>query len=196
MATNFLGGPAATPALNAPSVKNSVVTLTWSATEGGTYLVESTTNFSGWTTNATSVAAVLDAASYTNLPTDRYRFYSVARTALATYDSAGTGGGTVVVAGATYNVPGNSQISRGIGTNITLNITLPGTPPSPPTTDAISSVTLGSLAATSTSYPSKGNVLASFTIPSTATTGELTAVVTFSQGPPPFTFSDAVDLVP
>ena len=195
VATNFLGGPEATPALNAPTVKNSVVTLTWSATEGGTYLVESTTNFSAWTTNSTTVAAVLDAASYTNQPTDRYRFYRVARTALATYDSVGTGGGTSG-GGATYAVPGNSTISRGTGTNITLSITLPGNPPSPPTTDVISSVTLGSLTATNTSYPTQGTVLANFTIPATATTGELTAVVTFSQGPPPFSFSDAVDLIP
>jgi len=187
VATNFLGGPEAVPALKPPTAKNSVVTLTWSATEGGTYLVESTTNFSAWITNATSVAAVLDAASYTNQPADRYRFYRVARTALATYDSAGSGGGTVGGGGATYIVPGNSVVSRGTGT---------GTPPSPPTSDTISSVTLGSLTASSTSYPAQGTVLASFTIPSTAATGELTVVVTFSQGPPPYTFSNAVDLLP
>jgi cytochrome c peroxidase len=67
-------------------VKNGTVTLTWSATEGGTYMVQSTTNFSTWTTNSTTVAAVLNAASYTNNPTDNYRFYRVAQTALATYD--------------------------------------------------------------------------------------------------------------
>jgi hypothetical protein len=194
--TNFLGGPEAVPGLNAPVVHSGTVTLTWSATEGGTYTVLSTTNFSAWATNSTNVSAVFDAASYTNQPMDRYRFYRVARTALATYDSVGTGGSTSSGSGAAYNVPGNSGISRGSGTNLTLSITLPGSPPSPPTSDAISSVTLGSLTATSSSYATQGTVLANFTIPATAATGEQTVVVTFVQGPPPFSFSNAVDLIP
>ncbi len=194
--TNFLGGPAATPSLNSPTVKNGAVTLTWSATEGGTYLVQSTTNFSTWTTNSTTVSAVLNTASYTNNPTDNFRFYRVARTALATYDSVGSGGGTSGGGGATYAVPGNSSVSRGNGTNITLNITLPGTPPSPPANAPITSVTLGSLTATSTSYQTQGTVLAMFAIPANATTGEQTVVVTFTSGPPPYTFSNAVNLTP
>jgi hypothetical protein len=193
--TNFLGGPEAVPSLNAPAVNSGTVTLTWSATEGGTYMVQSTTNLSTWTTNSTTISAVLDAASYTNNPTDNYRFYRVARTALATYDSAGTTGGTSG-GGTTYAVPGNSTVSRGSGTNITLNITLPGSPPSPPANAPITSVTLGSLTATSVSDATSGTVLANFTVPANATTGEQTVVVTFTSGPPPYTFSNALDLTP
>ena len=49
--------------------QNGAVTLAWSAAEGGTYMVESTTNFSKWTTNSTTIPAVLNAASCTNYPT-------------------------------------------------------------------------------------------------------------------------------
>jgi hypothetical protein len=195
VSTIFLGGPQATPSLNAPTVKNGTVTLTWSATEGGTYMVLSTTNFNSWITNSTTVAAVLNAANYTNSPTDKFRFYRVARTSLATYDSAGTGGGTSG-GGATYAVPGSGVVSRGSGTNITLSITLPGSPPSPPANAPITSVTLGSLTATSTSYATQGTVVASFTIPANATTGSQTVVVTFTSGPPPYTFSNALTINP
>jgi hypothetical protein len=189
--TNFLGGPDATPSLNVPAANNGTVTLSWSATEGGTYLVESTTNFANWTTNSTNVAAVLQGASYTDNPTDTYRFYRVARTALASYDPvSGSSGG-----GITYPVPGGS-VSRGNGTNITLSITLPSTPPSPPANAPITSVTLGSLTATSTSYQVQGTVLANFTIPANATTGTQNVVVTFTSGPPPYTFTGGFTINP
>ena len=198
VATNFLGGPNATPSLNAPTVKNGAVTLTWSATEGGTYMVQSTTNFSTWTTNSTVVAAVLNAASYTNNPADNYRFYRVARTALATYDSAGTGGGSSGGGGggATYAVPGSGSVSRGSGTNITLSITLPGTPPSPPANAPITSVMLGATTATSSSYAVQGTVLANFYISSTNALGTQNVVVTFTSGPPPYTFTSAFTINP
>jgi YHYH protein len=179
VATNFYGGPNSVPALNPPTVKNGAVTLTWSATEGGTYMVQSTTNFSTWTTNSTTVTAVLSAASYTNNPTDNYRFYRVARTALAAYD--GGGGGT-----ASFVAPGGS-VSRGNGTNITVSITLStggSNPPNlPPANAPITSVTLGSLTATSSSDATSGTVVANFTIPANATTGAQNVVVTFGIPP-------------
>jgi len=169
--------------------------LTWSATEGGTYLVQSTTSFSSWTTNSTSVAAVLNAASYTNYPTDNYRFYRVARTGLAAYDPAGTGAGSGS-GGATYAVPGTGAVSRGTGTNITLSITLPGSPPSPPAGAPLTIVTLGSLTATSASDATSGTVLANFFISSTNATGAQNVVVTFTSGPPPYTFTGGFTVTP
>ena len=139
--TNFLGGPNLTPWLDAPKVNSGSVTLTWSAAEGGTYMVQSTTNFSAWTINSTNVAAVLNTASFTTNTLDNWRFYRVARTGLANYD-----GGSGASGGATYPVPGGS-VSRASVTNITLSITLSG-PPSPPAGAPITSVTLGSLTAT------------------------------------------------
>lgn len=183
--TNFLGGPNLSPVLNTPAFNNGVVTLTWSATEGGTYRVESTTNFTSWATNSTSVAAVLNAASYTNSSATSYRFSRVARTALATYDSAGTTtftGGTM-----TSFAPGGSAPR---GTNVTVTITLPTNPPNPPAGAPITSVTLaGTIVGTDVSYPTSGTVLATFAIPTNAPTGAQNIVVTFTSGPPPYTFT-------
>ena len=111
-------------------------------------------------------------------------------TALATYDPvSGTSGG----GGGTFAVPGGS-VSRGSGTNITLTITLPGTPPSPPAGAPITSVTMGSLTATSTSYTTQGTVLANFTIPANATLGAQNVVVTFTI--PVFTFTGGFTINP
>lgn len=170
--TNYLGGPNATPSLNAPTVKNGAVTLTWSATEGGTYMVQSSTNFSAWTTNSTTVVAVLNAASYTNNSSDNCRFYRVAQTALATYDAVSVSG-TVA--------PGGSATR---GTTVTVTITLPSTPPWPPANAPITSVTLaGSIAGTSISDSTQGTVIATFTIPANASTGAQNIVVVFTSGP-------------
>jgi hypothetical protein len=200
--TNYLGGPESVPLMNSPTEKNGTVTLTWSATEGGTYVVQSTTNFTSWTTNSTAVSAVLTAAAYTNDFADNYRFFRVAQTALASYDSAGSGGG--VVSGGTYAVPGGS-VSRGTGTNITLSITLStggSNPPQlPPANAPITSVTVGSLTATSSSDATQGTVLANFTIPSNATTGTQNVVVTFGIPPgqtqaPTFTLTGGFTINP
>ena len=188
--TNFVGGPKLSPSLNNPSVNSGNVTLTWSAIEGGTYRVESSTNLTSWTTNVTGIAAVLNTGSNTSASADSKKFYRVAMTALATYDPvSGTSGG----GGGTFAVPGGS-VSRGSGTNITLTITLPGTPPSPPANAPITSVTMGSLTATSTSYTTQGTVLANFTIPANATLGAQNVVVTFSI--PVFTFTGGFTINP
>ncbi len=188
--TNFIGGPKLSPSLNKPSVNNGTVTLTWSAIEGGTYRVESSTNLTTWTTNITGIAAVLNTGSNTIASADSKKFYRVAMTALATYDPvSGTSGG----GGGTFPVPGGS-VSRGSGTNITLTITLPGTPPSPPANAPITSVTMGSLTATSTSYTTQGTVLANFTIPANATLGAQNVVVTFNI--PVFTFAGGFTINP
>ena len=183
--TNFIGGPNATPSLNAPAVKNGAVTLSWSATEGGTYLVQSTTNFTAWTTNSTTVPAVLNAASYTNNPTDNYRFYRVARTALATYDSPGTGGYTPSV----YSFSPGGNATR--GTTVTVTNTLAVPPPSPPLNAPLPTVTLaGSIIGTGISHPATNIVVATFAIPAGTTATNLqNIIITFGNGtmPPPWT---------
>jgi len=85
--TNFVGGANAALRLAGPVVSNNVVTLTWSATEGGTYRVEGTGNLTAWATNASGVAAVRN-QGVTSLPsTSTNQFFRVTRTALATYDT-------------------------------------------------------------------------------------------------------------
>ena len=84
--TNFVGGANAELKLGMPAISNSVVTFVWSATEGGTYRVESTPNFAEWTTNAANVSPVFNRGSYSG-PTNVHQFFRVRRTALATYDT-------------------------------------------------------------------------------------------------------------
>ncbi len=85
--TNFVGGASAELRFSTPTVSNSVVTLTWSATEGGTYRVESTPNFTTWTTNATGTNAVFNRATYSGPASGTNQFFRVTRTALAAYDT-------------------------------------------------------------------------------------------------------------
>jgi hypothetical protein len=189
--TNFIGGPNLRETLNAPVRTGNTVVLTWNAVEGGIYRVESSTNLASWTTNATGLTAMLNSGRHTNTSPESARFFRVNRTALANHDPVGgtSGGG----GGTTFAVPGGS-VSRGSGTNITLTITLPGTPPSPPAGAPITSVTMGTLTATTTSYPVQGTVLANFAIPANATIGAQTVVVQFSV--PAFTFGNGFTINP
>ena len=180
--TNFVGGPNLRETLNTPSRSGSTVVLTWSAVEGGTYRVESTTNLTTWTTNTTGIAVVLNTGSNTNTSTESAKFFRVNRTAIANYDGAPTSGGGSSV------VPGGSATR---GTTVTVSITLPTTPPQPPANAPITSVTLaGTIVGTSTSYATQGTVITTFTIPANAVTGAQNVVVTFtSPGPPAYTFT-------
>ena len=191
--TNFVGGANAALKMSTPKVSGGNVTLTWSATEGGTYRVENTTNFTAWTTNTTNATASGNTGSYTNTGASGSKFFKVTRTTLATYDpvaTASSGGG-----GATLPVPGGS-VSRGTGTNITLSITWPANPPAPPAGTPITSVTMGSLTASSSSYLVQGTVLANFTIPALGTNGAQNVIVTFSMGPPAYTFTGGFTINP
>ncbi len=173
--TNFAGAPHLQPVLTAPKVNNGTIALTWSATEGGSYVVESTTNFSSWSTNATGVSAVLNSASYTNGTSGANRFYRVGQTSLASYDPV------VIPTGSSSVAPGGSA-SR--GTTVTVTITLPSNPPWPPAGAPITSVTLaGTITGTSISDATQGAVVATFTIPSNAPTGAQEIDVTFKFGP-------------
>jgi len=91
--TYFLGGTNLQEVLQTPSVNNSsgTVTLTWSSVEGGTYVVEATTNLanSTWTavttlsaaTNAIQTTATDTGAALTNPA----QFYRTIRTAVAPF---------------------------------------------------------------------------------------------------------------
>jgi len=80
--------------LSAPMVNAGNVTLTWSAVEGGTYQVNVSTNLlSPWTTNvALTTTATNNSISKTETgvaATRSIRFYRIARTSVAAFDSAG-----------------------------------------------------------------------------------------------------------
>ena len=114
--TNFVGGPSSRELLSPPSRTGDTVVLTWSAVEGGTYRVESTTNLTAWTTNTTGIAPLANVGSNTNTSPDNARFYRINRSALATYDPvSGTGGG-----GGGSVAPGGSA-TRGTNLQDTAN---------------------------------------------------------------------------
>jgi hypothetical protein len=185
VATNFLGGTNLAGTLNNPVVGANTVTLSWSAVEGGSYKLESTTNLSTWSTVASNLSPQQISGSYTNARSASNQFYRVARTALASFDSVGTTSFTLGAA-----APGGTA-SR--GTTVTLTITLPSNPPNPPANATVSSVTLGTISGTGLSCPSQGTVLATFAIPANATTGSQNIVVTFNPGPT-YTMSGALTI--
>jgi hypothetical protein len=180
VATNFLGGTNTPSMLNQPVVNNGTVTLTWSAVEGGSYQVESTTNLATWTSVASGISPNQIIGGYTNVTTLRSQFYRVGRTSVANYDSVGTGGGSGGTGSSTV-APGGVATR---GTTATVTITLPGTPPNPPANAPITSVTLaGSIVGTSINNATAGIVTATFVIPANASTGLQSIVLIFNNGP-------------
>jgi hypothetical protein len=91
----FKGATNLQEVLSAPAVNNTSgnVTLVWSALEGGTYQVNVSTNLTTWTTNTAltttatnnSVSEIETGAATANAA----RFYRVARTSVATFDTSG-----------------------------------------------------------------------------------------------------------
>jgi hypothetical protein len=176
--TNFLGNTNLTSTLHSPGVNNGTVTLSWSALEGGSYQVEATTNLadsSGWTILGTGVSPNQTLGGYTNVTSLPDRFYRVGRTSVATFDSAGT---TTFSTGSV--APGGSA-SR--GSTVTVTITLTSPPDLPPAGAPVTSVTIGSISGTNISDSTQGTVVATFVIPSNASTGAQNVVVTFGIPP-------------
>ena len=77
--------------------------------------------------------------------------------------------------------PGGSAVR---GTTVTIVITLPTTPPNPPSNILPLSITLaGTIPGTSLSRPSATTAQATFVIPAATATGAKNVVVTFNPGP-------------
>lgn len=180
--TNFVGGASSPLALNAPAVGAGTVTLVCSSVEGGTYRVESASALTNWTTNVASVVAATNAVATQSAASasGSQGFFRVALTAVASYDTAGSGGGGGG-GGSTAVAPGGSAARN---TTVTVTITLPTTPPQPPANIVPISITLaGTIVGTAISRPSVGTAQATFAIPANATTGAQNIVVVFSPGP-------------
>jgi hypothetical protein len=190
--TNFLGYTNLIQKLNSPVVAKGAVTLTWSALEGGSYEVQSSTNLTSWTTLASNLSPNEITGSYTNNTTLGRNNYRVARTAVATYDSAGATTINGTGGGSTVNAPGGTVSP---GTTVTVTITLPTNPPSPPANAPITSVVLGgSINGTGISDATSGTVIATFVIPANATAGTENIVVTFGTPGPTITVPNALTI--
>lgn len=176
----FNGGPNKTATADQVAVNEATgdVTLTWSAVEGGTYLVEASTDLSIWPDIAPGVIATSDSATFVETGAQNNhdkRFYRVSRTSLAAFDANGfdyTPPGTM-----TAVAPGGNAAR---GTTVTVTITLPTAPPNPGIGVMPSSITLaGSIIGTAISRPSATSARATFTIPANAPTGLQTIAVVF-----------------
>ncbi len=187
VATFFNGGPNKVETANAPTVNNATgdVTMTWSALEGGTYLVEASANLSDWPDLTPTVTATDDLASVVELGaknTHPKRFYRVSKTALASFDSNGfdytpTGGGTTAA-----TAPGGT-VTRGSTYTLTINIPTNSTPPVPPANVAVNSVTVGGSATgiSALVHTSQYVVTCTFAVPAGITTGAKAVVVNINN---------------
>jgi hypothetical protein len=191
VATNFLGSTNLTSTLNAPGVKNGTVTLSWSAIEGGSYQVEATTNLtssSGWTVLGTGVSPNQISGGYTNITSLDKRFYRVGRNSVATYDNPGTtyfATNGVAPGGAAYR-----------GQTVYLTITLPSSPPNPPSGAPVTSVTVGGITNISATCTASGTVVALFTIPATTSSTNAQNVVVQFNPMPSYTLTNGFTINP
>ena len=188
----FDGGPnkVETTKQLTPDNASGDVTLTWSAVEGGTYLVQASDDLVTWpdltpsVTATDDLAAIVEAGAKTSHPK---RFYRVSRTSLATFDgngfdyTQGGGGGSTAVA------PGGS-VTRGSTVVVTITLTAP--PNLPPLLNMQGQTLLPSTAVLATtisgssiSRPAQATVLATFVVPANAPTGLQNIVVTFPAPP-------------
>jgi hypothetical protein len=185
--TNFAGVPNLNAVLNRPTAKNGTVTLSWSATEGGTYMVLSSTNLTAWTTNSSTATAVLNTAAYTNNPTDGNRCYRVAQTSLATYDPVILSSSTNTNSGGAIITMSPSSGNQGTTFSVTATISSSASPPVPPQSGApVQSFAVGSLSVSNSVYTYSGGqgiVVGTLSIFSPASNGLQTVTITF--GPPP-----------
>ncbi len=161
----FLGGANTAIAINTPSVTGTSVTLTWSATEGGTYSVDASPNQSTWTSKATSIAAVSNTgtSTYTALGTSGTEYGRVNRTALATYDTVGQTAATVAQTKTTSYTLGSANVAP----TLTSISTLPGA-----TKNTAFTISYATLLAASNAADANGDTL-SFRIEAVST-GTLT----------------------
>ena len=182
--TYFNGGPNKIETANAPTVNTTTgdVTLTWSAVEGGTYLVEASNDLVTWPDLTPTITAADDLATAVEVGaknSNPKRFYRVSKTSLASFDSNGfdyTPTGTTV--GTTAAVPGGT-VTRGSTYTLTINIPTTSQPPVPPANVAVNSVTVGGLATgiSSLVHTSQYVVTCTYAVPVGTTTGAKNVVV-------------------
>ena len=186
--TYFNGGPNKIETAHAPTVNHTTgdVTLTWSAVEGGTYLVEASDDLAAWPDLTPTGTATDDLASVVEVGAKTAyskRFYRVSKTSLASFDSngfdytpTGTGGGTTATA------PGGT-VTRGNTYTLTINIPTTSTPPVPPANVAVNSVTIGGLATgiSSLVHTSQYVVTCTYAVPAGTTTGPKNVVVNINN---------------
>lgn len=175
--TNFLGGADATLKVSDPAWTNNVITLVWSAAEGGTYLVESTNDYSDQSIKAIVVAGVTNRGNYSAATRNNGQSFRIKRTALAKFDSvqrASAGGNGILSI---------TPASGRRGSVVDISIDLDPMMDPPPRFAPIIGVKLGTIPAAGNTHVSRTQVASRFLIPDNAANGPQTLSVTF-PGPP------------
>lgn len=179
-ATNFTGNTAASSFVTAPVISDGTITLTWNASEGGTYTVETSADLASWSTVTTNAKPVNSAGATNIANTATQLFTRVRRTALAAYD---TNAVTVLnVAGATNaSAPGGSAPR---GSTVLMTITLTTPPPLPPADVVpVAAILAGTINGAGLTRVSSNTVSAIFVIPTNAPTGAQSVSVMFNPNP-------------
>jgi hypothetical protein len=178
VATNYLGGAESELKMQAPSLARSTITLVWSAVEGGSYQMESSSDLSSWTTNASGIAAVENRGRYSGQASGHADVFRVTRTSLAAYDPVtGTAGSGMT--GGTPTGPALARItpaSGSRGASLLLTMILGGM--APPVNLNPTSASIGTIAGTALQRIGT-QVTAQFMIPSDALIGPATVQVVF-----------------
>ena len=168
--SHWKGGPNITEQLNSidASAQNGDVTITWNAVEGGTYQVRAgdtpapTTNVTSATLNGTATLSYIDVAARN---THAARFYRTERTSLAAFDTNGFN----------YTAP-----AGGGGSTASFTFTFPTAPPIPPQ-DAVTSITVGGVTCSITSYTqATGSATVSFNNSTLSSGTAYPAILTFT----------------
>lgn len=173
VATNYVGGADEKPA--AALRPGATLTLTWSAVEGGTYRVESSSDLSAWSPVATNVAAATNIGTLV-VSNSSLAVYRVTRVAVSNYDGSGTttgGGGTGILS----MVPNAGN--RGTAVPFTINLDAGA----PPTNAPVFSLTIGTNVITGATHPTATTVAGTFTIGAGAATGAQDVILIW-PGPP------------
>jgi hypothetical protein len=167
---HWQGGPnkQETPEAVTPSPANDDVEIAWSAVEGGTYEITAGDTPATDQTVGTPTLSGSDRLVYTDTgarASHAKRFYRANRTALATFDTNGFN----------YTPPGG-----GTGGTVSFTFTFPTTPPLPPQ-DAITSITVGGVTTSITSYTqAAGSATVSFNNSTLAAGTAYPAILTFT----------------
>ena len=173
--TNFVNGRYGEVEVTAPVPAGGLVTLTWSALEGGTYRVETSSNLTAWSVAASNVTPGSVSGAVSVAAASGPLFTRVTRTALATYDTAGST--------SSEGILSITPSSGNRGSAYPFTLALDTAASIPPTNAPIVSLTIGANTVTGATRPSQYVISGTFTIPAGAVTGAQTVTVIF-PGPP------------
>lgn len=187
-ATNFTGNTASSSFAATPMISNATVTITWKASEGGTYTVETSPDLATWSAVTTN-AKPANSTGATNIAnTGSQLFTRITRTAIAAYDTNKT---TVVNIGGAIqaSAPGGNA---GRSNTVYMTITIGPTPPVPPVDQVPTNIALATnIIGTALSRVATNQVAALFVIPTNAPVGLQPVTVNFAI--PTFTSSFTIN---